>query len=116
MEGGRGLPSVPTSSLPRPCPQQTARVARVAGGVVVDMSWGEPLAGTLRAEYLLVAGGDRMRVSSTLRMGGKQAGVASTYVRVAPGVSRSELLAQRRASMGSMEQVLAAQAARYGKD
>lgn len=96
--------------------QSTGIARAIPGGVSVDMSWGEPLSGRLQEEYVVAPDGTTMRVTSRIDMGGRSAAVYSTYVRAAAGVSKAELLAERRRRLGTMEQVLKQQADKYGSD
>ncbi|PNH06681.1 hypothetical protein TSOC_006895, partial [Tetrabaena socialis] len=93
--------------------RQTTVAAQVPGGVHVDMSWGAPLAGSLREEYVLSADGERMAVTSCIRIGKRAADATQVYRR--SGRNKSDFLASQRSSYGGMEQVLKSQEDKFGK-
>lgn len=74
--------------------KQTAAARPVDGGVLVEMSWGEPLAGTLTEEYSLLPDGSGMRVRATTSVGGRSVTADSVYVR-SSSKSKEDLLKQR---------------------
>ncbi|KAI8476594.1 MAG: hypothetical protein J3K34DRAFT_516468 [Monoraphidium minutum] len=72
--------------------RQTAVTKRVDGGVRVEMTWGEPLAGSLVEEYALLPDG-ALRVRAAATIGSASAAADSVYARSAQ--SRDQLLAAR---------------------
>ncbi|KXZ48621.1 hypothetical protein GPECTOR_26g524 [Gonium pectorale] len=93
--------------------RQTSVATRVPGGVVVDMSWGAPLAGSLREEYVVSEDGGSLAVTSSLRIGERAASATQVYRRSAR--NKSDFLASQRNAYGSLEDVLQSQEKKYGK-
>ncbi|GLI59445.1 hypothetical protein VaNZ11_001269 [Volvox africanus] len=93
--------------------RQSTQARCIPGGVVVDMTWDAPLAGTLKEEYLASDEGSTMAVTSTLRIGPRAAMATQIYRRT--DRSKKDFLASKRSAHGSLEDVLRSQEKRYGK-
>lgn len=94
--------------------RQSTIAERVPGGASVTMRWDNPLAGSLREDYALLGDdGNMMEVTSTLTIGAKTATAAQVYRR--SNVKKSDLLAAKLSSYGSMEDVIRKQEETYGK-
>ncbi|KAG2491253.1 hypothetical protein HYH03_010460 [Edaphochlamys debaryana] len=93
--------------------KQACIATRIPGGVRVDMTWDNPLAGGLSEDYVASTDGMQLAVTSRISIGSRQAVATMMYNR--SNRSKSELLAQKRSSYGSMEDVLRSQEQQYGK-
>ncbi|GIL77303.1 hypothetical protein Vretimale_3040 [Volvox reticuliferus] len=93
--------------------RQSAQATRIPGGVVVDMVWEAPLAGSLKEEYLASEDGNAMAVTSTIRIGPRTASATQVYRRT--NRNKSDFLASKRSVYGSLEDVLRDQEKKYGK-
>ncbi|GIL63620.1 hypothetical protein Vafri_17640, partial [Volvox africanus] len=93
--------------------RQSSQARCIPGGVVVEMTWDAPLAGSLKEEYLTSDEGSAMAVTSTLRIGPRAAMATQIYRRT--DRSKNDFIASKRSTYGSLEDVLKSQEKRYGK-